>query len=244
MWKGSRAVRRPVSGATARIWAGLLGVALFSVGCGIPQYIYLSPPILESATFDDLEVVFSHDPANDTDSFQGYELYYKFYDPQESPDVAFAADRALIESAVPANVITILANNGFLRVYTSPTESRPALPVPLADRGVEFQITLQFPKAVTDPAEAAATINTTVPQVPSLLRDQAFLIASGDETFAVLQMDPSDLDLSTADLAGYPEPTVPMGLAILSYGIDSSRFIPIYSEAVLLQSTLNLFYNQ
>lgn len=212
--------------------------------CGIPEYVFLAPPVLRDVTSLPPVVTFAHDTVNDTDSFLGYELFYKFYDPAitDAP-AALSADRTAIESAPPGSVTTTLASRGYRRVYTSSVQSRPALQVAAAERDQPFTVTLAFPDtpASTDPAVASWDPGT--PALVALLRDQAALasIAGGPYGFAPGEISGAHPDTPT--LAVGPG-TVEMGLAVASYGTDylTGSFAEIYSTAIVADQLLQVAY--
>jgi hypothetical protein len=57
--------------------------------CGIPDYPYLYPP----DAFEDVRIGFKHDPDNDPNVFEGYEIYYRVYS-ASSEDTKITSDLA------------------------------------------------------------------------------------------------------------------------------------------------------
>ncbi|MFW5776901.1 MAG: hypothetical protein ACOCZB_06410 [Spirochaetota bacterium] len=215
---------------------------LLAGACGIPQFVFLAPPELGGVNSLPPTVSFSHDEINDIDSFRGYELYYKFYDPNAG-DVAtaFSADRAAIEAAPPGSVVSTLVARDYLRVYAAGSNAPPALAIRTDERDEPFTVSVVFPDGATID-EAAAAWNTEGPRTVVLLRDQGEL---GDPTEPV-GFAPSDITAADADTpATLPAGgTVEMGLAVAAYGIDyiTGTFAELYSTAVVADQLLGVSY--
>lgn len=231
-------------GGPILILLAALLAALLATACGIPQYVFLAPPVLSSVTALPPTASFTHDELNDIDSFSGYELYYKFYDPAEgNVEEAFAADRSAIEEARPGSVVTTLGTRGYRRVYAADSSGPPALRLTGEQRDEAFTVSIDFPDSAASTADAFASWESTEgPRTVVLLRDQAAL---GNPTDPV-RFTPSDI---RADDADTPNPlpsggTVEMGLVITAYGTDylTGTFSELYSTAVVADQLLGVSY--
>lgn len=229
---------------------GAAVLAVLLIGCGIPELAYLEPPTLGTVTDLPPRVTFLHSTDNNTDSFSGYELYYRFYDPGTG-DAQFQADRTAIENASPGAVASTIAGRGYLRIHRKTDDGRtsdrkPVLSVPPADRGTPFTVTLAFQHGgQTDAAQTGAVASWTTEvadrEVP-LVRNQAALgnptppIGFTEEDFAPVHADLSELELDDRGLM--------MGLVIASYGIDvvTGLFGELYSVAIVPEKPLRIFF--
>ena len=217
--------------------------ALLATSCGIPQYVFLAPPVLGTVSSLPPTMSFAHDELNDLDSFRGYELYYKFYDPAAGDvDGAFAADRSAIEVATPGSVVTTLGARDYRRVYAADSSGSPALPLTGDERDEAFTVSIVFPDSPASTADAFASWNTEGPRTVVLLRDQAAL---GNPTDPV-RFTPSDIRAADADTPNPLPPggTVEMGIAITAYGIDyvTGTFSELYSTAIVADQLLGVSY--
>ena len=219
-----------------RVVRVLIGLVVMSAmiavaGCGIPQFVFLAPPVLGEVTALPPSLTFSHSPDNDTDSFLGYELYYKLYDPNTA-ETAFAGDRSAIRSASAATVVTTLGARNYRRVHAPGSDLKPVLRVTIAERGQAFTIALAFQQE--SPTGGVATWSAgTVREIP-LVRDQRFLQPPTPVGFTASALTPA----TYPDLPARPEPDAGhflMGLAVVSYGIDfvAGTFGELYSTAIV-----------
>ena len=183
--------------------------------------------------------VFSHDPENDVESFLGYELYYKLYDPSGETDsqTLFASDAAAIEAAAPGSVVAVLTGRGYRRIYPETESVPPLIPIDPGDKASLFTVTVSFPdKAYIIGLEPASAewLSSGV----TLLRDQSFAVIYGNETFFSDQISTDDPDVPDEAV----DPTLDMGVVAISYGTDyeNGTFAPVYSEPLVITDTENL----
>ena len=188
-------------------------------------------------------VGFSHDEVNNIDSFRGYELYYKFYDPNAgNVATAFSADRAAIEAATPGSVVSTLSARDYRRVYAAGSSAPPALAITAAERDETFSVSIVFPPSPASTDDATASWNAEEPRSAVLLRDQDAL-GDPDEPIG---FTPSDITAADADTPGTLPAggTVEVGLAIAAYGIDyiAGTFAELHSTAIVADQLLGVSY--
>lgn len=209
-------------------------------GCGIPVLVVLEEPILGEVGQVPPTFTFSHSPANDVESFAGYELYYKFYT-EGTADSAFAADTAAIEGAAPGAVVSTLGSRGFHRIYTDEFLAPPALDITAAERAQLFELTVSF--QASPGAGGTAEWNAVSPTAETLLRDPEPF----NEAAATLGFSESDIEPDQPDLPAGLDPSpgrLEMAVAIFAYGIDfaTGTFAAVTSQAVMTDSPLQMSY--
>lgn len=211
----------------------VFAVFLALSGCGIPQLPYLAPPESETLRVELSTVRFLHNAqANENANFHGYEIYYKFYSFDASPeDGPFASDRAQVQSATAGP--TFLPS-GFYRITEAdPAQSSlPLIPVDTAD---SIEITVSFPESLVGPYAIAATWEDAGgPQVVPIVRHPTSGGGIQSKTFEPgdIALDPADPDLaSELEASGN---TLHMGIVVLAYGVNyDDNFAPIYSVPVM-----------
>jgi hypothetical protein len=233
--------------ALIRITVAWGGAALLTA-CGIPQIVFLAPP--EIGTVEPLlaTVPFEHDPENDTDSFLGYEVYYKFYHPETEEGVdgqAFSSDRAAIIGSSPTSVSAVLASRGYSRVTGTedpaepPSSNRPLIEIGASERGVPFSVTLEFPSS-----ESATARSDGIATGPIYLSRNDDYWPSPSEPLGFESTDVAPG--AQADLPDDPQPLdyYLMGIAVVAYGIDyvTGTFAAIYSTADVTPNPLRIVY--
>ena len=235
----------PHEGGAVRLFARLVAAALLVSGCGIPQIVFLAPPTIDSVTSFPAQVTYAHDILNNTDSFLGYEFYYKFYAP-DGAETQFSADSTAILAAGPQQVPGTLTNRGYRRVYTDASGQTPALRIEAADRGDEFAFTVEFPFTSPGPPPTDALLTSSIIAEPMVLRrDQLFLGTAGEKRFRYtdISSNPRDADVPEG-LDPLLEPTLRVGFVALAYGIDyvTGSFSSVYSEARVTGQLLEIYY--
>lgn len=218
---------------------GALVLILLTVlsSCGIPEIVVLEAPDITRTVRSPATIDFEHSTANDRDDFLGYELYYKFY---ETEDSVFANDRSALENASPSAATNTLASRGYRRVHAlDDTNQQPVIAVSATERDSSFTLTVSYPPNVSSDETAIATWET---QVQNLARDLGLFPNNQDASFA-----PGDIELTDPDMPSFataPIGTISMGLAIVAYGIDftNGTFSAIYSEVVVVDRLLEVFF--
>ncbi|MFP4378338.1 MAG: hypothetical protein ACLFP4_14940 [Spirochaetales bacterium] len=207
--------------------------------CGIPQIVVLEAPEVTRALRNPATVDFEHPVENDRDDFLGYELYYKFYEPS-NPDSAFSGDRSAIENASPSAVISTLTTLGYRRVHALANgNQQPVVEVSAAERASQFTLTIDYPPNVTSTDTAAAIWSSSE---EALARDLSLFGETESASFA-----PGDIELSDPDMPSDTTGaigTIPMGLAVVAYGIDftNNSFSAIYSRAAVADVLLEVYF--
>lgn len=224
-----------------------LAVCVLLSGCGIPQFVFFAAPELSTVTELPATIDFVHDVENDSDSFLGYELYYKFYDPDDVPayEAAFASDRNAIEAASPGAVVSTLQSRSFFRIYSGIAGTSPTLTVPTADKATAFTFRISFADdAIPTDVDATASWTASTTFDATLLRDLTQLGTQSAVGFAPEDVDPSsDNDMPTG--LGVPvSATIRMALVALAYGVDfeTGTFATIYSQATVASPTIQIYY--
>lgn len=214
----------------------MIGIVFTSLsGCGLPQYTYLAPVVLDSVDTGTTVIAFTHDQANDVDGFSGYDLYYKFYN-EDTTTSTFSSDRTKIETALPGNVTTTLTALEYRRATRTDSVDQPTIPINAIERASDFIITIQFQFGAGDPAKQAQIIDT-----PQLTGIAPFLrandvVLSGEKGFRPGDIVPGD----DADVPPTTSPTiVHLGIAIVAMGINFETFNRIYSSAIVASGTAN-----
>jgi hypothetical protein len=226
----------------------VIGIAVAATAamtsCGIPQYVFLAPPVLSVVTELPPVATLTHDAENDTDSFAGYELYYKFYDPDADYTVTFAQDRMAIENAGPTQVVSTLDTRGFYRIYRNASGSSPTIEISSLERTGSFAIQIAFAPSPADADDGVATWDVVGPQTTILLRDQNAL---GNPVTA-LGFSPADIvPSSDPDMPESIAPTgnvIRMAIVAFAYGTDfvTGTFANVYSEPSITDRTLAISF--
>jgi len=216
--------------------SGLL-LAVLGGSCGIPEIVVLEAPEITRALSIPATVDFEHRTANDREDFLGYELYYKFYEPGNA-DQTFSSDRTAIESASPSAAIATLSSRGYLRVHAlGNAGQQPVIPVSAAQRTSSFLVSVEYPATDLTAESASAAWSSSTQE---LARDLSLF--GETESFAPGDIDLDDPDMPS-DTTGATD-TVPMGLAIVAYGIDytNGSLSAVYSEIAVANTLLEIFF--
>lgn len=124
--------KRKGEGSGALLFLFTLYLGLIFISCGIPSPVYLAPPdsISDTAAMPATQLSFSHADRNDPAIFQGYELFYHFFDESDPPAdysdpaawTAFAEDyltlSQLTNSSSAVMSFAAMAPPVFRRFYT------------------------------------------------------------------------------------------------------------------------------
>jgi hypothetical protein len=100
-------------------WLLLIGAVVLEVGCGLPDAYFLVPPTVSvqfQVTQQSARILGSDRSTDLNIQFLGYELYYKFYAPND-PNSAYLADQGY---GGPNNTVLDLQQHGFQRVTLGP----------------------------------------------------------------------------------------------------------------------------
>lgn len=217
-------------GAVLASVAGAVG------GCGLETVPFLAAPIVETVATGGVapEFEFDHNPDSDPNLFLGFELYYKFYDPDEYVD-RYESDIAIIEGQFTSSPSTILSSRGYRRINNLVTESPgsvqpPLLPVSAADRTRRFTVSVTFPGSTVSPEPGKAEYPASTATEVVLLARSAAETPGAFQTFSPEAVETSDVDVpNDIDTAG-----IGLGLVVLAFGRESATFPAqaVYSEPV------------
>ena len=237
--RGYKAVR--VTLAVACACAPLM----LAPACGIPSIGFLSPPEISAASPDLATVTFAHPPANNLDSFAGYDFFYKFYLPSLAL-TQYNEDQDALAAASPGLVDQVLRQRGFNRMVPASAavdSQRPLMRVSRAAAASVFEFVLQFPPSSFDETPGSVQWPVADPQnAVQLGRPQGSDATATVKPFLPDQIDSADVDVPDG-LASDEGNTVRLGIAAVAYGIDySANLAPITSKPVLPSEPLVLPY--
>ncbi len=226
----------------------LLPILLFLTlaGCGIPSVSFIAEPIPLSPRGNTLG--FRHDTENDNEDFQGYELYYKIYNANDTSSID--GDRSFIEGADTPGTGR-LTSREFLRMVRTDSgapsgnglDDPPMLPVSSGRRDDPFEVAVDFSQAastvvVTNPGESEEEVR--------LYRQSVLIPEQSAESFDLF-LDPAGFQYTTPGESGndadlelmLDEPYDPViqyrtTVWAIAYGVDATDFQRIYSLPVYL----------
>ncbi len=249
--------------AESLVWLRTSLVILFGVllsSCGLPQLVFLAPPIVDQRSPEAGRGFFSHNTANTMDEFRGYDIWYKIYPDDESGHARATQDSDALKSDTIGVGISPLQVRGFSRVISYdravPTSyDRTAITLPVNNLANSQNYEVDFTEAnnaASVPSElatsdillrfdAAGTLNR------GLRRRNLDIFASEPGSHASFwdnskYKDAVSVPQEAADLvpsnwreaiknhAGDSNPRFLILLYIISVGTDSRSLTPIYSE--------------
>ncbi len=191
-------------------------------GCGLNDYPYIYAPEVSALTGSSGNIKIYNRSDNDSDVFQGYELYYKFYNKAnfKAENAADYNNLFSVEEPEPSD----LANLGFKRINTvNNTDSKtpyPMIPIDYNDRDESFVINIDFTYIASDTIPTVDYNNTKLYRVVTDPADTDYY-----KSFIYDDMSESDSDVPVAD--------VTLSLFVFSYG-KYDRVYNIYSKPVWL----------
>ncbi len=200
---------------------------LFMQGCGLNDYPYIYAPDTTSLSGTPGIIKIYNRDDNDPDVFQGYELYYKFYE-FSSDTTNMASDyKSLfsVEEPEPSNLTTL----GFKRINTVSTTDKkttyPMIYIDHSDRDSEFTITLDFSDV------AASVKNPTVNYLsyPEITLYRTVVDPDDTDNYKSFIYD----DLSNTEDSDISHNRVTLSLFVFSYGKYDNVY-NIYSRPVWL----------
>lgn len=150
-------------------FAGLLGALVSS--CGLPQLVFLAPPIVDQGIPGNLRGFFTHNTQNTVDEFLGYDIWYKIYPDTDAGRTQAAQDAEALNRDTIGVGISPLQTRGFFRVITysratgASNFDRTAITVPIENPAnpQEFEVDLvesNEPGATDTFATADIILNT------------------------------------------------------------------------------------
>ena len=203
-------------------------LVILTQGCGLNNYPYIKAPTVRALNGSSgVFSIFNRDD-NDPDIFQGYELYYKFYDAANSQALRETDYNSLfsVEEPEPADIIKL----GFKRINTVSTINQrtpyPMIPIDYSDRDNYFEIKIDF-------SAVDYSINQVIPKVSYLSNDLISLfrvVIDPDHIDSYKSFIVDDLSIIDTDISSVP---VTLSLFVFSYG-KYDRVYNIYSKPVWL----------
>lgn len=202
--------------------ACLAAAAIVFSACGLEITPVLDPPDAPEALASDTTPVFQvvNLPTTVPSDWYfelkyGFELYYKFYDRNQTKEEKLNDQGALIAA-------------GYRRVNTTGSLSAqvlPLIPINVADQNTEFDVTLDF----AQPVASRATYNVGDPAPVIEVRRGVEHLGSA-KTFAREDLDPSDADVSEIWTQAVSDGEIHLAMYALTYGLYDLS-IPLYSTA-------------
>ncbi len=204
----------------------------FIISCGLEENIpYLNPPyfLLRSPGSQYFQIKIKDD--NDEEYFRGVEFYYKFY---HETDTNLEINLDTHDDLTAANFKRLSSSTDSINNY-----SKPLVFVPLADRGFESEITLDF-SDIDDPylyADPAGVPGLDIPIIPhfELYRESTYIGGPNNNKCKPF----NDMLTTDSDLSDITQ-TLSYGdtLTLLLYAISYGKYdltTKLYSKAVYLQ---------
>jgi hypothetical protein len=182
---------------------------------------YLGPPVDIKTVDAAFLFSFNNNSENGFDDFYGYEVYYKFY---LENDTQIDSDIADIDASASAGTYQ-LQNRNFRRIVSSSTPNqKPLIPVESVNKGLSFDINIDFKGPFAPTSEPTAEWNSkTVVLKRSVIEGG---IPGSYKTFLETGIDAADEDIPDSYTGTESLILVLYGI---SYGIDGSNFNEIYS---------------
>ncbi len=208
---------------------------LLTLQCGLNSYPYLYPPAVLRFN-PDIATVTNRDDY-DPDVFQGYELYYKFYDYNDATSQIIADDKIImsVDEPKPEDV----AARGYRRVNTVSDSDQmtryPMIPINYGNRDSSFDLRIDFTGATNNTGVNPGD-NGAIPSVTYLANPPVFLYRT--------VLDPEDTNgkkyksfgnISKAEDNDILYDRVTLSMYIFAYG-KYDKVYNIYSKPELLGS--------
>ncbi|MFN2311190.1 MAG: hypothetical protein ABR590_03945 [Spirochaetia bacterium] len=247
---GKKCQRYLLKGATA-CWlsavSALLSLFLVGVlgGCGLDVVPFLYPP--ESPSTIGSGVQFLHDTRNNdapqSDNFQGYEIYYKFYDFGDggSGETQLQNDRDAIEADPEPPGTARLSSRNFRRLQSLRNDGSlqaqlPLIPVSI---GSSPSIQLRF-SGVADNPGAVLLRNNNETDATTLVRAVNDANAQPRAFYGVDKYDADHPDIpNTIDLTDGGGANLRIAFYAVAYGVQPD-FRPLYSTPRFLATEIPL----
>lgn len=210
---------------------------LLFASCGLPQLTFLAPPTSVSIADEAPPVIrFSHDTVNDSDSFRGYTIYYKFYD-NAANDTGCRSDRDYITGTPITINPDRLRSRGYHEVILNDTKLDTKLDtiIPISNRSTASRWDITIPVPIN--RDAIATIKMIGNETKYLMYRTVLYIQDNSSEYKPFSTNPNTI-LSTADAdlqQGISNPVDTNNLYVAFYGIArgfdiNNSFRVIYSE--------------
>lgn len=212
--------------------------------CGLYSYPYISAPDLQNGTASTAQpnVTIIHNGDNDPNVFQGYEIYYKFYNKTSAYDDHRRDHNNIFSIKEPD--YTALVAAGYKRCKTIKLQKEdtkyPMLPVPVGDRDSDFKMTLSYEPVATNiepNSKQELTINYLSDSVPIYRQvidtdpDSGEVENAGGRAGDIIYKDFNSDDLKTQD-SDMPDLDVSLSFYIIAFGKHENH--NLYSKPVWL----------
>ncbi len=209
-----------------------LTLAALAGGCGIDDYPYLYPASgvspLSSTTLD-----FTHNTANDSAYFLGYEVYYRIYDGDSSSAIATAtSDDSYIRSSwddiSPDVIFARLNSKGYSRIVdvsSGAADAPPLVDVASADTGK----TIYAEFALTAAGYGTIAIDGSLAKNLLIRRNSYDSAGKAYRNFGDFKKDSDCLFEKGLDPADYAY----VQAYVFAYGLDAN-FKPLISRPTML----------
>ncbi len=208
----------------------------FSIGCGLPTYLYLYPP----SDFDDSsesQLTLEHNISNydstegSDQSFKGYEIYYRAYD---SPETAQDEINSLVTNAstyegYPDSFMTYATTTlDFVRLRFISSNESPLLSISNPSNSAYFYINLNADIDWTLNDEDNNILNYFARNITSDFSTRGSFFTSSN-----YENGDDDYEGSDAPAAIY------FAFYAVAFGSDSETFETVYSDPVVIDSYLS-----
>jgi hypothetical protein len=221
----------------------LLASALIS-GCGVESAPFIAGPRNGDVDYieDPAQITFLHnDNENDTDEFEGYELYYKIYEDSDSGCQSgedCRNDRDYVLNELVQTGPARLLGRAFRRMVqgNSPGEV-PNIPVSAGQKNKEFEVLIDL---FAEDGGPQRTAEATWPDGPAELNRNVTRAGNPSQYKNFLDRgEYADDDDDLTAVSGSIQTVISngnlyMSVYALGYGIDPASLQPLYSEPVFL----------
>jgi hypothetical protein len=210
---------------------------LIFTNCGLEYYSFLYPPSNANEPVEgNLTASFKNDSRNNADEFEGFELYYRLYNPAEyDSDVDgeedFVTDADNIAETENIQAFQVLSSYKFKRVYSEiGVDDEPLISVPFGDRDSSFDVVIDF--------NDVSLIDIDTEPIVSWLGNEIVIRRAAESQGERKKFRPDNIDPTDEDVGGIfkyelLETELDIVFFAFSYGHDSN-LRKFYSKPVFL----------
>jgi hypothetical protein len=206
-------------------------------GCGLEDYPYLYPPLINKAAVGDSSCSFKNSTENNPQYFQGFLVYYRFYD--RNADTA--ADNNYIESQTGASVLSAFQLKNFrpLALISSFVNETALfyeyanIIIPSDSRDDSFIIEINF--------------NTVNKSNPAELKDKFPVLTSGGiipELYPARNLGGRTSGITEADIRGFSDSDFSAAASDKGSLTSDNIKILLYAVSYGRDENLKLFYSE
>lgn len=208
--------------------------------CGLPSFEVIYEPYAKAAgTTGNLE--FLHNTLNASSTvFVGYEIYYRLYVSESVARTEIAAISAFNQTE-PSNVVNRLTSTlGYQRISGSSISSgsKPVIAIESTEKSSSINFELTFSKIFQ--SETPQITIAANPMTNGSIRRNVLDPANpdtGKEFFAIGKTETA-IDINRSGIPSTEE--YYLQLYVLAYGISTTNFLEVYSQAVSLGQLLTI----